>query len=97
VREAVENDNWIRDLPSNLTVPLISDYVLLWELVDEAGFDPQDNEEDEIIWIELLMEPTRQNRRMNCSFPKLHLENLGTVKMQVLPLAHASKQDLDFG
>jgi hypothetical protein len=50
VRDALENDNWIRDLPSNLTVPLISDYVLLWELVEEAGFDPQNNDDDEIIW-----------------------------------------------
>jgi hypothetical protein len=50
VREAMANDNWIRDLTPNLTLTFISDYVLLWELVNEAGYDPQEEEEDEIIW-----------------------------------------------
>jgi hypothetical protein len=29
----------------------IAEYVLLWELVAEAGFNKQDQEEDEILWI----------------------------------------------
>jgi hypothetical protein len=48
--DAMGNDNWIRDLTPNLTMQLISDYVMLWELVNEAGFDPQEEEEDEITW-----------------------------------------------
>jgi hypothetical protein len=32
----------------NVTVPLIVDYMLLWELVETATFDSHDLEEDEI-------------------------------------------------
>jgi hypothetical protein len=51
VRDALCNDNWIRDIIHDITVPEIAEYVRLWELVTEAGFDSQDHQEDEIIWI----------------------------------------------
>jgi agmatine/peptidylarginine deiminase len=44
------NDNWIRDITPNFTMQHIADYVLMWELVNEAGFYPQEEEEDEIVW-----------------------------------------------
>jgi hypothetical protein len=34
----------------DITVPEIAEYVLLWELVAEAGFNNQDKQEDEILW-----------------------------------------------
>jgi hypothetical protein len=45
VAEALEDDNWIRDI-----MQLFSDYVLLWGLVDEANLDPSTQGEDEIFW-----------------------------------------------
>jgi hypothetical protein len=48
------NDNWIRDIIHDIMTLEITEYVLLWELVAEAGFDSQDQQEDEIIWIRTL-------------------------------------------
>jgi hypothetical protein len=36
------DDNWIQDITPNITARLIADYVLMWELVNAAGFDPHD-------------------------------------------------------
>jgi hypothetical protein len=37
--DALCNDNWIRDIIHDIAVPEIAEYMLLWELVAEAGFD----------------------------------------------------------
>jgi hypothetical protein len=39
VWDALCNDNWIRDIIHDIAVPEIAEYMLLWELVAEAGFD----------------------------------------------------------
>jgi hypothetical protein len=44
VADALANDNWIRDIFHNITAPLI------WELVDAAAFNGQDENDDEIVW-----------------------------------------------
>jgi hypothetical protein len=44
VLDAMTDDNWIRDLMHNLTAQLITEYVLLWELVDAAVFQPHRTE-----------------------------------------------------
>jgi hypothetical protein len=48
--EAMNEGQRISDLMHNVTVPLIVDYMLLWELVEAAAFDSHDLEEDEITW-----------------------------------------------
>jgi hypothetical protein len=46
------NNNWIWDINPNITAKLIADYVLMWELANEAGFDP--HEEDVLVWTRTL-------------------------------------------
>jgi hypothetical protein len=50
VAEAMTNENWIGDLMHNLTVELLIEYALLWELIDASHYDQHDHEEDSIIW-----------------------------------------------
>jgi hypothetical protein len=50
VAKAMTNDNWIRDLMHNITPELVTQYVLLWELIAAAGFNHQDQEADDIVW-----------------------------------------------
>jgi hypothetical protein len=38
VRDALWNDNWVRDIIHVITTLEIADYVLLWEIVAEAGW-----------------------------------------------------------
>jgi hypothetical protein len=46
----MENQNWIRDIMHEITADLLTQYVLLWELVEAAGFNHHDQEADEIVW-----------------------------------------------
>jgi hypothetical protein len=50
VADALANDNWIRDIIHNIKASLITEYILLWELVDAAAFNNQDKNDDEIVW-----------------------------------------------
>jgi hypothetical protein len=50
VAEAMTNQNWIRDIMHGVTTYLLTQYVLLWELVEVVGFNHHDQEADEIIW-----------------------------------------------
>jgi hypothetical protein len=50
VADAMENDNWIRDIMQNISAKLFVDYVMLWILVDDAALDPTQQEEDTITW-----------------------------------------------
>jgi hypothetical protein len=50
VAKAMTNDNWIQDLMHNITPELVTQYVLLWELIAAAGFNHQDQEADDIVW-----------------------------------------------
>jgi hypothetical protein len=49
VRDALQNDNWVRDIIHDITTSEIADYVMLWEIVTETGFDVEDQAEDEIV------------------------------------------------
>jgi hypothetical protein len=40
--EAMSSDAWIRDLMHDITPDILAEYVMLWMVVDEAGFDPTD-------------------------------------------------------
>jgi len=44
------NDQWVRDISHDLTVGLISEFVQLWTLVEEAHFDPSSTADDTITW-----------------------------------------------
>jgi hypothetical protein len=44
------NDNWIVDVLHNATPNILLQYTLLWILIDEAAFDPEDEGEDQIAW-----------------------------------------------
>jgi hypothetical protein len=50
VLDALLNDNWVRDIIHDITTLEIDDYVMLWEIVTETGFDVEDQAEDEIVW-----------------------------------------------
>jgi hypothetical protein len=50
VADALMNDNWIQDIIYKITAPLVSGYVLLWELVEVVAFNEQDESADEIFW-----------------------------------------------
>jgi hypothetical protein len=50
VLDALQNDNWVRDIIHDITTLEIDDYVMLWEIVTETGFDVEDQAEDEIVW-----------------------------------------------
>jgi hypothetical protein len=50
IAEAMNGGQWINDLMQNVTVPLIVDYMLLWELIEVVAFDSRDLGEDEITW-----------------------------------------------
>jgi hypothetical protein len=49
VQDALRNDNWIRDIIHDITMSETADYMLLWKIVVEAGFNVQDQAEDEIV------------------------------------------------
>jgi hypothetical protein len=49
VADAVRNDNWIADVLHNVTPNLLLQYTMLWILIDEVAFDPEDDGEDEIV------------------------------------------------
>jgi hypothetical protein len=49
VQDALRNDNWIWDIIHDITMSETADYMLLWEIVVEAGFNVQDQAEDEIV------------------------------------------------
>ena len=51
VAEALLDDQWIRDVAYDLTVPLLDEFVQLWELIDGANFDANNMEADTIVWI----------------------------------------------
>jgi hypothetical protein len=50
VADAVENDNWIKDIMQNISAELFVDYVMLCILVDDAALDLTQQEEDTITW-----------------------------------------------
>jgi hypothetical protein len=50
VADAIYNENWIRDGMHNISPTLLAEYVMLWTLIDAAVVDPEDVNEDEIIW-----------------------------------------------
>jgi hypothetical protein len=47
---AMNNDNWIKDVMHDISAPLFVDYVKLWHLVAASPFDRTDQEEDDIVW-----------------------------------------------
>jgi hypothetical protein len=50
VAEALQNDNWIRDLnhPSGFTTAHYSEFITLWTLIEETSLHPE--QEDSIAW-----------------------------------------------
>ena len=51
VAAAIHNNNWIRDIMTNLTTNLVEEYVQLWMLVDAFQFNPNEPGEDQIVWM----------------------------------------------
>jgi hypothetical protein len=50
VKEALQNENWIRDIMHDMSPALLAQYVMLWTLVDGIPFNSNDTSDDEIIW-----------------------------------------------
>jgi hypothetical protein len=51
VAEALTNKTWIADLMHSITPDILAEYVMLWLVIDAAGFDPTDQRQDEIVWM----------------------------------------------
>jgi hypothetical protein len=49
-KRSVANDTWIGDVVHDITPALFAEYITLWHLIQEIGFNPADREEDEIVW-----------------------------------------------
>ena len=50
VVEAIAEEQWIRDVSYDLTVPLLDEFVRLWGLIEDVHFDTSNPEMDTIIW-----------------------------------------------
>lgn len=50
VREALQNDAWVRDIAHNLNHVLLSDFFKLWRAIDAIHLDLDSEEEDTISW-----------------------------------------------
>jgi hypothetical protein len=50
VADALQNDNWIRDLMHDVTTAIFVEYIVLWIMADAAQVNPSDPADDEIIW-----------------------------------------------
>jgi hypothetical protein len=50
VAEALANETWIAHLMHSITPDILAEYVMLWLVIDAAGFDPTNQRQDEIIW-----------------------------------------------
>jgi len=51
IRDAIETLAWIRDIAYNLNNDLINDFKNLWNAIQSAQLNLEDNVEDEITWI----------------------------------------------
>jgi hypothetical protein len=50
VPDAMRNENWIANILHEATLNILLQYTVLWILIDEAAFDPEDEGDDHIIW-----------------------------------------------
>ena len=50
VAEAISEEQWIRDVSYDLTVPILDEFVRLWGLIEDVHFDTSNPEMDTIIW-----------------------------------------------
>jgi hypothetical protein len=44
------NETWIVDLMHSITPDILADYVMLWLVIDVAGFEATDQWRDEFVW-----------------------------------------------
>jgi hypothetical protein len=51
VAEVMVNEAWIRDLMHAISLDILTEYVMLWIVVDAIDFDPSGQGQDEIIWM----------------------------------------------
>jgi hypothetical protein len=50
VKDALHNESCIRDIMHDMTLALLTQYVMLWILVDAIPFNSEDAAQGEIIW-----------------------------------------------
>jgi hypothetical protein len=50
VAKALDNENWIRDLMHNVSATILTDYVMLWSMIDVMNLDLSDPADDDIVW-----------------------------------------------
>jgi hypothetical protein len=48
--QELTGEAWIKDLMNDVTTDILGEYILLWCLMDEEGFDPADQQLDKITW-----------------------------------------------
>ena len=99
------NDQWVRDVSHDLTVGLISEFVQLWTLVEEAHFDPSSAAEDTITWTRTASgEYTAKSAYLmqfdggaSSLYPQNGLACMGSIKMQIFPMVASPESGLDSG
>jgi hypothetical protein len=86
----------------DITVPEIAEYVLLWELVAEAGFNNQDKQEDEILWTRTPDSSYSAKSAYEMQFDDsigspfpLNVWKVCSFEVQVFYMAASPKQSLD--
>ena len=50
VADALLNEQWIRNVSHDLTIPLLDEFVNLWGIIEEINFDINNQEPDTIRW-----------------------------------------------
>jgi hypothetical protein len=93
VAEAMHNNTWISDLMHDVTTPIFGDYVMLWIMVEAAGFNPLDAADDQIIWTRAADGCYSAKSAYLLQFEGV--ESLGVIPLQVLHVVVAAKENLD--
>jgi hypothetical protein len=101
--EAMHNDTWITDLMHDVTTPIFGDYVMLWIMVEAAGFNLSDAADDQIIWTRTAdgcysAKSAYLLQFEGCAesfFQKQGVESLGAIPLQILHVVVAAKENLD--
>jgi hypothetical protein len=105
VANAMENENWIRDLMHDLHPTLFIEYMQLWLLIDEFNFNHNDTEEDDITWTRTASGKYSAKSAYNMHFDGSLESSFPTDIWQVCPppplqmqgfhLAHDPRKNLD--
>jgi hypothetical protein len=86
----------------NVSATILTDYVMLWSMIDVMHLDLSDPADDDIVWTRTTDESTRPSPLTACSSLEAccplrgdNLAGLVTITLQTLRLADGAKPGLD--